>query len=200
MNSITSKRELEKIKRADEIKKESSLAEISRMVSTSSPALIAAAIGAALGSLLVLKATTNERGQLKWIPIPEGNTAEIMQAIATIAEGKSSGQNWDEIGFVMIQQRAPDIKALATLLDRGFGKVAESVQINKNVTFSLADIGRKALAAKKDATGYALEASRDEAMRGEVIRDIVGEADMSPLQASPAVLSPEMKRLTPTTW
>lgn len=178
------KREEEHRKRMDDRDKDSALREITRMVSKSTPAMVSAAIGAAVGSFVVLKLEASPSGQTKWVPIPDWDVQAITSAVTIIAEAMSEGRSWNEVGFVMIQQRPPDVRALNTMLDRGFGKVAESVQINKNVTFSLADIGRRALAAKR------------EMIRGEVVGEITDIED-TPLP------SPQAKpntRLTPTTW
>ena len=179
------KREEARIKREDDKSKENALREISKLVSKSTPIMISSAIGAAIGSFMILKLEMSDRGTTRWVPIPEWNTEAIIDAVQQISEAMSEGKSWNETGYVMIQQRQPDVKALNTLLDRGFGKVAESVQINKNVTFSLADVGRKALESKKRAVGQIVENEEKIMIRGEVIRDIE---------------EPLPSRLTPTSW
>lgn len=184
------KREEAKIKREDDKSRNDALRQISRMVAKSTPAMVAAAIGAAIGSFVILKAETNDRGQMKWVPIPEHKTEDIINAVTIIAEAMAEGRSWNEFGFVMIQQKDPDVRALNTMLDRGFGKVAESVQINKNVTFSLADVGRKALASKRREVGHVIEQEERQMMQGEVVVDIACD--------EPSTST--VRRLMPTSW
>ena len=111
-------------------------------VSKSLPALTAAALSSAIGSMYVLKLSVTDTGRMKYVPV-EG-TEEIIQAIDWIAEhGNNFTTNGNE-GFFIIQQRPPDSKFWDALVNRHLGKVPEEQRVEMSHKIDLTKLGQRA--------------------------------------------------------
>lgn len=114
---------------------------VQKSVSEHIPHLTAAALAAALGGTVILKLTQSETGKMKYAPV--STTEEIIQGIEWIAE---YGNQFDQEGFYMIQQRPPDAKFWEMLTSRHLGKIPDEEKKRDDNALNLAQIGRKALA------------------------------------------------------
>ena len=98
-----------------------------------------AAINSAIGERFIYRIDKNENGT--WgDPVLLEKPHEIAFALKNLKEEK-----WDSDSVYYIQTKPANTVALKELLERAFGKTPQPIDASVDVTFSLADIAKKAL-------------------------------------------------------
>lgn len=105
--------------------------------------LTTAALSSSLGDIRVLQAKI-DGGGIKYIPVKDDET--MVKALQYIAEFGNSPGN---IGYFILQQDKPDMRAWDMLTNRLLGKVAEQVKIDTKIT-AFIGIAQRAFESRKE--------------------------------------------------
>lgn len=117
--------------------------------------LTLSALSAALGDVKVLKLTVTNKNSVKYTIVKDED--EITQAltwIATYGHGRILPQNEDDPAFqyFILQQSTTNMNAWNALIDRNLGKVPQESKVDLTATLDLAQLGQKAIEARKRDT------------------------------------------------
>jgi hypothetical protein len=134
---------------------------IENTVASNINAISASALSAALGRLVVLEAVTviTPQGKEKVVYKAIQSEDDIAKAVTFLNERNAMTPTKSQ-SFYIIQQEAPDLRALDLLLNRHLGKVADNVNLNQTLT-----IGQVASAAVERRNKLALAARTVEASK-----------------------------------
>jgi hypothetical protein len=122
--------------------KDKDSAAVKDAVSKNIPALTAAALSSAIGSMYILEMTTTETGRIKYVPVQ--TVEKIIQAIEWISEHGNKFEVMGEKGFFILQQRPPDSKFWETLVSRYLGRIPEEQRVEVSHKIDLTKLGQKA--------------------------------------------------------